>query len=122
MKKRMAVWYAFACLLMSCGRHDGNASITYKDKDDTYTMKAFFNSNRNKAVEHFMNEKIGNKNDLSFINTEMDAEMLLKDGTSFYLLKKPGHIEIKMDKEKNSSKAYFSVKSMCEEMKEVLLQ
>jgi hypothetical protein len=122
MKKRMAVWYAFACLLMSCERHDGKTSITYKDKDDTYSMKAFFNSNRNKAVEYFMNEKIGNKNNLSFINTEMDAEMRLNDGTSFYLLKKPGHIEIKLDKAKNSPQAYFSVKSMCEEMKEVLTQ
>lgn len=122
MKNRMAVWYALACLLVSCGRHDGNTSITYKDKDDIYSMKAFFNIDRNKAVEHFMNEKIGNKNDLSFLNTEMDASITLKDGTSFYLLKKPGHIEVRLDKEKNSANAYYSVKSMCEEMKEVMLQ
>jgi hypothetical protein len=122
MKKRMVVWYAFACLLMSCGRHDGNSDITYKDKDDIYTMKAYFNSNRNRAVEDFMNEKIGNKNNFSFSNTETDANITLDDGTAFYLLKKPGHIEIKLDKEKNSPGSYYMIKTMCEEMKEVILQ
>jgi len=122
MKKRNGLFYALAALLISCGHHNGNTSISFKDKDQYYYMKAHFNENRTKAVEHYMNSKIGKKNNVSFVNIDSDADFNLGDGTSFHLKKYPGHVEIELDKSANTKQSYYAVKEMCEGIKEVILR
>lgn len=121
MKKRTGLFYALAALLLSCGHHENN-SISFKDKDSYYYMKASFNKNRTRAVEHYMNSKIGRKNNMSFLNVESNADFTLDDGTRFHLKKYPGFIEIELDKTANSSRSYYEVKEMCEGIKDVIMQ
>ena len=122
MKKRNGWFYVLTCLLISCSYHDDNTSISYKDKEDLYAMKAHFKQDRNKAVENYLNEKIGNKNNISFSNLESDADLTLNDGTKFYLKKYAGHVEIQMDKSENSNQAYYALKEICRGMKEVVIK
>lgn len=123
MKKRSNLFYLLLCsLLLSCGYHDNKTSISFRDKDQFYSMNAHFSKNRTRAVERYMNERLGRKNRFSFTNTESDADFTLDDSTTFHLHKYPGHVEIKLDKRKNSEEAYHNVKAMCEGMKEVILR
>lgn len=122
MKKRNSIFYALAALLISCGHHDYDSSLSYKDKDDYYYMKAHFSENYTRAVEHHMNEKIGRKNNVSFLNVDSDADFTLEDGTTFHLKKYPGFIELKLDKTVNSKRSYYLVKDMCEGLRKVVIQ
>ncbi|MBC7935671.1 MAG: hypothetical protein H7Y86_10010 [Rhizobacter sp.] len=121
MKKRNGLFYALAALLISCGHHNGDTDISYKDQDQYYQMNARFNENRTRAVEHYMNSTIGKKNNISFVNMESNAAFTLDDGTKFHLKKYPGHIEIELDKTTNTKQAYYAIKKMCEGMKDVIL-
>ena len=67
-----------------------------------------------------MNEKLGDKNDLSFIHTTIDAEVTLDDGTQLYIKNKPGELEINFDKDKNSIASYHEVKALGEGLKPFL--
>lgn len=120
MKKRNGFFYLFAAFLISCGHHNGDTHISYKDRDGHYSMKAHFNERRTRAVEHYMNEKIGRKNNISFMNIESDADFTLDDGTRFHLKKYPGHVEIEMDRAANSDKSYYALKEMCEGIKDIV--
>ena len=123
MKQPGNLFYALLCsLLVSCGYHDNKTSISFRDKDQFYSMNAHFSKNRTRAVERYMNEKLGRQNGFSFTNTESDADFTLDDGTRFHLRKYPGHVAIKLDKSRNSDEAYHNIKSMCEGMKEVILR
>ena len=121
MKKRNGLFYALAALLISCGHHDGDTNISYKDKEEHYRMNAHFDENRTRVVEHYMNSVIGKKNNISFINMESDADLTLNDGTKFHLKKYPGHVEIEFNKKENSQKAFYDIKQMCEGMKKVII-
>ncbi len=121
MKKLPALFYALACItITSCMHKDDDISITYKDADDYYTMNADFNKSETRNLEEYMDKKIGNRSNISFANTESDATLTLDDQTKFYIKKVPGHIEIKLDKDENSSASYRRIKSMCEGMKRIL--
>jgi hypothetical protein len=83
-------------------------------------MDAWFNENRTKAVEEYMNDKIGRQSDMSFVNTRMDGRIGLDDHTTFFIKKFPGHLKIKLDKRKNSQESYREIKSLCEGIKDVV--
>ena len=83
-------------------------------------MKAYFSKSKTRDVEEYMNKRIGEKSNISFINMGSDATFTLDDHTTFYMKKAPGRIEIKLDKNENSDEAYHRIKSMCEGIKKVL--
>ena len=83
-------------------------------------MNAWFHENRTRDVEEYLDEKIGRRSNTSFVNTRIDGSIGLNDRTNFLMKKFPGHIEIKLDKRKNSMKSYTEIKSLCEGMQEVL--
>ena len=57
---------------------------------------------------------------MSFINSRIDGTLGFDDNTTFYIKKYPGYLEIKFDKNKNSSESYYRVKAMCEGIKKVV--
>ena len=122
MKKRNGFFYTLTALLISCGHHNQQNSITYKDKESYYSMNAHFNKNKTRAVEHYMNEKIGRRNNRSFLHSKTDALITLEDGTKFHLEKWDGHIEIKLNKNENSNNSYYLIKDLCQGMKNVITQ
>jgi hypothetical protein len=109
-------------VLASCWHNHKNTSFNYTNNDDSYSMDAWFSENKTRTAELYMNEKIGKQNNISFVNTEADAEFTLDDGSKFYMKKSPGHILIKMNKLDNSYEDFHSIQEMCKGMKDVILK
>lgn len=125
MKKLPALFfYAIACITISfsCMHNDHDTSISYKESDDTYSMKAHYSKSRTKDVERYMDKRIGRRSNMSFVNSRIDGTIALDDHTTFYIKKYPGVLEIKLDKEHNSYEGYDEIKSMCQGIKKVVTQ
>jgi hypothetical protein len=121
MKKLSILILSLVCIsLLSCRRFGHNTNIAYAETGHYYSMNAWFNKNKARAVDEFMNDRIGDRSNMSFVNTSIDGQITLADRTRFYIKKYPGHIEIKLDKQDNSSEAYHRIRSMCEGIKEVI--
>jgi hypothetical protein len=121
MKKLPVLFYVLACItVISCRHHGRDISISYHDSDHYYSMNADFSKSKTRAVEEYMDSRIGRRSNRSFMNSQIDGTLALDDHTTFYIKKSPGLIEIKLDKDKNSEVAYRRIKSMCEGIKKVL--
>ncbi|KAA9039585.1 hypothetical protein FW778_12290 [Ginsengibacter hankyongi] len=122
MKKLTALLFcALACItLTSCWHNDHDISISYSEDGQYYSMNAHFPKNRTKDIENYKDRRIGSKSNISFENTKTDATLTLDDHTTFYMKKYPGFVQIKLDKNKNSSDSYHEIKSMCQGIKKVL--
>jgi len=83
-------------------------------------MKARFDKNETGKVDQYMNDKIGDRSNMSFTNTRIDGQIALDDHTTFYIKKYPGFLEIKFNKEENSYESYEQIRVMCEGIKEVI--
>lgn len=83
-------------------------------------MDAWFHEYQTRDVEEFMDDKIGRRSNVSFVDTRMDGRVALDNRTTFFIKKVPGHIKIELDKRKNSAESYKEIKTMCEGIKEVL--
>ncbi len=123
MKKLTMLCCALQCVfLTACWHHHGDISFHYKDNNNSYTMDAWFERNKTRTAERYMNAMIGREHNSSFLNTRMDAVLTLDDGSKFYMKKSPGHILIKMKKDETSDRTYHTMKAMCRGMKDVVLQ
>ena len=112
---------ALLCVMvLSCRYNDSGISISVSNSDHYYSMKARFSKSKTRAVEEYMDRKIGNKSNMSFVNTRMDGTIALDDQTSFYILKAPGILKIKLDKAANSEEAFQTIRSMCEGIKSIV--
>jgi len=121
MKKKALLFFALMSVgFISCRWHSGNTSISYSEHDHYYSMKAYFNKNKTRKVENYMDEKLGDRSNTSFINTRIDGQIALDDHTLFYIKKYPGFLEIKFNREENSYQSYQRIKAMCEGIKEVV--
>jgi hypothetical protein len=122
MKKQTFLFYALMVVgVTSCRWHGhGNTNFSYSDRDHYYSMKARFDKNKTEKVEHYMNNKIGDRSNMSFTNTRIDGQIALDDHTTFYIKKYPGFLEIKFNKEENSYESYQQIRAMCEGIKEVI--
>ena len=69
-----------------------------------------------------MDDKIGNRNNVSFANTKIDGKITLDDHTTFYIKKYPGYLQLKLDKEENTVESYQRIRSMCEGIKKIVSQ
>ena len=85
-------------------------------------MSAHFSRNKTKAVHEYMDRQIGKANNISFLNSEIDATVTLDDRTAFYLKSLPGELEIKLDRQHNSYESFIKVKEMCEGIKKVIAE
>ena len=107
-------------LLMSCHRH-GNIHINYKDKEDSYSMKARFDPDRTPAVDRYLNRAIGDANRISFQSIS-HSTIRLQNGAIFKIDKSPGRMEINLRKSENSDYAVHQMKRVCEGVKGVLVR
>lgn len=122
MKKQFVLWACglfLVAVFSSCFR-DHNISISVSDEEDVYRMTAKFDRSRTWAVRRYLNEHLHRHNSRSFKNSSIDGSVTLDDGTSFYMLSRPGRLKIKMDKTENSEEACAKVKDMCEDIKDIL--
>src|SRR5687767_4361458 len=116
MKRLNVFTYITICsLFIACRHHGDNLSIHYSNSDRYYSMEANFSTARTRAVERYMERRLGRESNTSFVGSDIDGTISLDDHTIFYVQKFPGKLKIKLDKHKNSGEAYRRVKSMCEE-------
>ena len=115
MKKLTVLFYALTLLtVISCLHNNGNIDISYSESDRYYSMEAHFSIDKTRALEEYMDDKIGEASNMSFVKTTIDGRVGLDDHTTFYIKKYPGFVKIKLDKFKNSDEAYSRIRSMCE--------
>lgn len=120
MKRRSIASVVFLSFLFASCRNHGDINLKYSESKEYYTMDAWFHEDRTRAVEEYMDDKIGARNSTSFINTRMDTRLGLDDHTTFFIEKFPGHLKIELNKRENSAESYREIKSMCEGIKNVL--
>ena len=82
-------------------------------------MTAQFNPDKNDKVDRYLDKELATDN-ISFVSSEMDADITLDDKTTFYVKKSPGYLKIKLDKEKNSEEAFTKLKGVLEGIGEVV--
>jgi len=126
MKKLSALFlYAITGIFISCScihNDKGNTSFSISESDHDYSMAADFNKRKTTTVEEFMDYSIGRKINMSFVNTRIDGTLALDDHTRFYIIKYPGFIKIKLDKDENTPEGYQQIKAMCEGIKKLLVK
>lgn len=105
---------------ISCYHSHHNTKISISETKDAYKMSAWFNLDKTNAVHKYMDQQLGKRNNISFVNSEIDATIMLDDHTTFYVRSLPGDLEIKLDKKQNSQESYIQVKKMCEGIKNVI--
>jgi hypothetical protein len=118
--KKLVPLFALACITIISCHHDRDIHITTNDGDNDFYMNAHFSKHKTRAIERYMDRVLGRQRNMSFINSRIDGTIALDDHTIFYIEKHPGHIKIKLDKDKNSEESYEEIRDMCEGMKEML--
>ena len=118
--KKLVPLFALACITFISCHHHGDISISYNDGGRYYQMNADFNRSQTREVEKYMDQSIGRRSNVSFVNSRIDGRLGLDGHTIFYIVKYPGHLKIKLDKEENTGEAYQRIRDMCEGMKDVL--
>jgi hypothetical protein len=123
MKKLPALFFCFiACTIIVTGCIHGSddTSLSFNDSDHYFFMKAYFSKNKTRDVERYLDKRIGRRNNMFFVNSEIDGKLALDDHTTFYIKKSDGILKIKLDKNENSEEACERIRSMCEGIKKVL--
>ncbi len=87
------------------------------ESDRYYTIEAHYNKDNTRAVEKCMDNHLRKNGDASFINTSIDANLTLNNGTTFYIKNYPGQLEIKFDKTENSTASLNDIKSFAKDIK-----
>ena len=105
--------------IVSCGFPGGSISIKQSEHSRYFEMTAKFNPDKTAAVERLLDKELS-RGDMSFANTQMDGNITLDDKSVFYIKKSPGFLHIKLDKDINSDEIYYRIKSVCEEIKDVV--
>lgn len=121
---KAVVGFLFLHFFISCNYFDDNhnTSFRYQETSDYFSMKAHFDKRKTRDVEEYMDRKIGRRSNMSFVNSRIDGKIALSDQTIFYIKKYPGTLEIKLDKDENSSGSYYEIKDMCEGLKQVVVK
>jgi hypothetical protein len=110
----------FLFLISSGCRHHHSINITIVESEEIYRVKAQFDERKTTVVDRYLNRQLGTRNNMSFINTRIDGDLMLDDRTTFYIRKRPGTLEIKFDKQKNSMNSYYEIKAMGDGLKSLL--
>jgi len=121
MKKPAIFFFALSIgiAIISCGFPDGSISIKHSEYDHYYEMTAKFNPDRTASLERWLDKELAT-GDVSFTNTQIDGNITLDSQATFYMKKSPGFLNIKLDKEKNSEAIYRKIRSVCEQINEVV--
>jgi hypothetical protein len=117
--KKITIVLSIALVIISCDFPNGNINIKHSEYDHYYEMIAKFNPDKTAAVERWLDKELPG-GDVSFTNTEIDGNITLDNKATFYMKKSPGFLNVKLDKEKNSTAIYERIRSVCKEIDEVV--
>lgn len=124
MKYKLLFGFGILCILsvffVSARFHRGEISYSVTDSDREYTIKAKYGEGAFNKVRDYLDKKLGRYTALPFEGAEIDGDITLDNGASFYLLLKPGRLHIKLNKQKNSESTYQHFSQMGRELKNVM--
>lgn len=111
---------AMACLPYLFKKINGNdISITVNESKEQFKISADFPDDKTRSVQRCLDKSL-DPSGMSFVNTRIDGEISPGNGMLFFLKLSPGHLNIKLDKRKNSPGSYRKMKELGEDLKEVL--
>ncbi|WP_199138737.1 hypothetical protein [Pedobacter sp. ASV12] len=120
--KRIYLMVALVAVLASgCkfGGHADSQSISIRNTNEGYNFQASYPERKSKYVVDYVERTL--KDDRIFDAAEKkDAEIVLGDGSRFYLKAYPGYVEIDFKKNKNSFTSYQKLKELCAGVKDTL--
>lgn len=109
-KITVALVVAFALCAFSCNRQ--HISIRTNDTKDALVFTAHFPQERTAAVHKYVEACFKKQRIFTGEAFQKKTQLVLTDGTKFYLNHKPGFISIDLDRDKNSVASYDNVKKM----------
>lgn len=110
----------FLVALHSCFWDNHDTSISISDSADEYRMTALYEENKTRKIRRFLKNCFEEHNNTSFKNRHVDETITLEDRTTFYINSYPGQLKIKLNKRENSEEAYYRMKDICEDIKDML--
>jgi len=127
----MKTYLLFVLVLCCCGMNihcktgkrtgSANISFTVEESKERFCIFAGYDPANRKKVELVLDKYLRESNDPSFVNTELDADMTLRNRTVFHIEHSSGELKIKLDKDKNSVQTLQTFKKMAEELKGSIL-
>jgi hypothetical protein len=108
--------------ISACSYNRNETSFTVKESHYTYYLETSFNEDLTHDVERYLNDKIGQSDPSILINGSGDRRITLSDHSSFHLVTEPGYVELKLDKAQNSKASYQRIRSICQGLKNVVIQ
>jgi hypothetical protein len=123
--------YLLFILLVCCGMNincktgdrseSANISFKVEESENRFSIFADYDPSNTKKVELVLDKYLKESNDPSFLNTQLDAYLTLRNRTVFYIKHSSGELKIQLDKNKNPSQTLQTFKKMAEELKGSIL-
>ena len=107
-----------ATLFSSCSNHDIKISI--KDSDDAFSFYADYDPKNTAKVYQYLNKALAPQKLFDGSHGHIEAVVTLADRTEVELQAERGHLEISMDKDKNSPASYHHMQMMYDDLKELV--
>ncbi len=108
------------CIAATSSCHLHNTRLSFSESDRYFSMSAHFSRDKMHDVERYMDRRLGDRSNMSFIDSRINGIISLEDHTTFYIRKYPGYLKIKFNKDENSYESYDRIRSMCEGIKRVV--
>ncbi len=115
MKKNFLLIVLFFGIAFSSCFHDHDISVRIDDDDDVYRLKASFDEDRSDDVKRILNAHLH-----QHLDTYVDANLRLDDGTSIYIKTRPGRLKINFDRSENTDENCEKLERMCDEIKDAI--
>lgn len=120
MKKNSLIVLITAIVFSSCWYNRNNVSVSIKEDEDEYSLQAKYNPAKTQNVQRYIQSQLEPNKIFNNTNGMVDVTAVLDDDTKLYIKSNRGSLKIKFDKEENSEEAYYRVKEMCEEIKDII--
>lgn len=125
---KTTVFFATFCIIVGIASlpyfvkeaNGDNISISVSDSDNVYKVSADYPKDKARNVQKCL-DKCLDPSGMSFVNTELDADINPGNGMFFYIKSSPGKLRIKFDKRKNSASSLRKMKQLGEELKKAVL-
>jgi hypothetical protein len=105
--------------LTSCGNKK-NVSVSFKENENKFEMNAVYKPSRTHRVENYIQSKMQPIE--GFSKTDHNRMLIEDNSTKFYVKSSKGNLHITLNKNENSEQSYNSVREMCEDIKEIIVQ
>jgi hypothetical protein len=120
MKKIIMICASSFILLSSCLHQKHNVSVTATEDESRYAFNATYAPNKTIQVHRYIQSQLQPTTIFENMNSDVDITAVLQDDTKLYIQSNKGMLHIKLNKDENSSAAYYKIKKMCDGIKDII--